>query len=187
MILQVINVTGQTIRLEVEPEASVLDLKLIVENTEHYKSDTIGLEFAGKLLENDRKLSDYHLQNESTLRLVRTLFVLTVHHNCILQVVFLHEMQSYMKFNSICTISRRSNSYRDRQYPNFTSYLKRKRADFFLSLNHFLLSPPLPESWAKKYIRHDHGECTLFPHLLAVLTLIVLDFSVLHIIYYISA
>ena len=88
MILQVVNVTGQTIRLEVEPEASVLDLKLIVENTEHYKSDTIGLEFAGKLLENDRKLSDYHLQNESTLRLVRTLFVLTVQHNCTLQILF---------------------------------------------------------------------------------------------------
>ena len=100
MILQVINVTGQTIRLEVEPEASVLDLKLIVENTEHYKSDTIGLEFAGKLLENDRKLSDYHLQNESTLRLVRTLFVLTAQYICILQVFFLHEMLCCMLYSS---------------------------------------------------------------------------------------
>ena len=73
MILQVINVTGQIMRLEIDPEALVLDLKQLVENTEHYAVDTIGLEFAGKILENDRNISDYHLLNESTLHLVRPL------------------------------------------------------------------------------------------------------------------
>ena len=73
MILQVRNVTGQIMRLEIDPEALVLDLKQLVENTEHYALDTIGLEFSGKILENDRKISDYHLQNESTLHLVRPL------------------------------------------------------------------------------------------------------------------
>ena len=76
MILQVINVTGQIMRLDIEPEALVLDLKQLVENTEHYALDTIGLEFAGKILENDRKISYYHLQTESTLHLVSKLSML---------------------------------------------------------------------------------------------------------------
>ena len=76
MILQVINVTGQIMRLEIEPEALILDLKQLVENTEHYALDTIGLEFAGKILENDRKISEYQLQNESTLHLVSKLSML---------------------------------------------------------------------------------------------------------------
>ena len=70
MILQVINVTEQIMRLEIEPEALILDLKQLVENTEHYASDTIGLEFSGKILENDRKISDYRLQNKNAVRAV---------------------------------------------------------------------------------------------------------------------
>ena len=48
----------------------MIALKRLVQDAEGYDIDLIGLEFAGKLLENDRTLADYHLQNESTLKLV---------------------------------------------------------------------------------------------------------------------
>ena len=70
MILQVVNVTGQTLRLEVERESSVIALKRLIQDAESYPIDEMGLECAGKLLENERTLADYQLQNESTLRLV---------------------------------------------------------------------------------------------------------------------
>ena len=70
MIIQVVNVTGTTLRLEAEPASLVVALKRLVQDAEGYDIDLIGLEFAGKLLKNDRTLADYHLQNESTLKLV---------------------------------------------------------------------------------------------------------------------
>ena len=73
MIIQVVNITGKTLRLDVEPGSSVIALKKQVQDAEGYKAeDTIGLEFAGQVLENDRTIADYHLQNDSTLKLVST-------------------------------------------------------------------------------------------------------------------
>ena len=73
MIVKVVNLTGETLRLDVDPGTSVIALKRLVQDAEGYKADTIGLEFAGRLLENDRTIGEYHLQNESTLKLVSTL------------------------------------------------------------------------------------------------------------------
>ena len=72
MIVKVVNLTGETLRLDVDPGTSVIALKRLVQDAEGYKADTIGLEFAGQLLENDHTIADYHLQNESTLKLVST-------------------------------------------------------------------------------------------------------------------
>ena len=72
MFIHVVNITGKTIRLDVEPGSSVISLKQQVQDAEGYKADTFELEFAGKLLDNARTIADYHLQNESTLKLVST-------------------------------------------------------------------------------------------------------------------
>jgi hypothetical protein len=70
IILLVANLKGQTLRLEVQPDDSVVALKQLVQHAERYEMDAIGLEFCGKVLENDLKISDYNLRNESTLTLV---------------------------------------------------------------------------------------------------------------------
>ena len=72
MIVKVVNLTGETLRLDVDPGTSVIALKRLVQDAEGYKADTFELEFAGKLLDNARTIADYHLQNESTLKLVST-------------------------------------------------------------------------------------------------------------------
>ena len=64
------NLKGQTLRLEVQPDDSVVALKQLVQHAERYEMDAIGLELCGKVLEDDRKISDYNLRNESTLTLV---------------------------------------------------------------------------------------------------------------------
>ena len=71
MILYVKNISGNSLRFELQPGASVLDLKKKVEYAERYHLDSIGLDFGAQSLENDRMIADYNLQNESTLILVR--------------------------------------------------------------------------------------------------------------------
>ena len=71
MILYVKNISGNSLRYELQPGSSVLDLKKKVEYAERYHLDSIGLDFGAQSLENDRMIADYNLQNESTLILVR--------------------------------------------------------------------------------------------------------------------
>ena len=71
MILYIKNISGNSLRFELQPGSSVLDLKKKVEYAERYHLDSIGLDFGAQSLENDRMIADYNLQNESTLILVR--------------------------------------------------------------------------------------------------------------------
>ena len=69
-IVFVKKITGQIIQCPIDPNATIAELKAMVNKAEGTPVNAINLVFVGKQLEDNKKISEYKIENQNTVHMV---------------------------------------------------------------------------------------------------------------------